>query len=793
MNALRILIVDDHPINLKLLRAELETEGHTVLEAANGAEALALLDRERVDVVVSDILMPVMDGYRLCYEIRRSDRHRNLAFIAYTATYLSPSDEKLTLDLGADKYIRKPAPIEELTRAIREALSNPRRQPTATIDDAGTLKEYSERLVRKLEEKNIELGRANERLELQSAALATTADAIVITDANGVILWINPAFTTVTGYTADEAIGQSPRILKSGAHSEAFYRGFWQTIRSGRTWRGEFTNRRKDGSICYDMHTVTPVRDAHGTVTHFVGIMHDVTDRKRAENELRESERRIREMLDNLQLVSIMLDRDGRVLYCNGYFLELTGWRRQDVEGGDWFDRFVPDERRAELRAVFAALLAGRREATHFTNEIVTRSGERRLMHWNNSVLRSPTGEAIGTASVAEDITERRKLEEQVLRAQRMESIGTLAGGIAHDLNNLFMPILMGAEMIRRLPHLNESSLRAVDNIQLSVKRGKDLVKQVLLFARGSETARRPTRLADIVEEIRNIIASTFPKNVIFLTTIPDVIPPVMADPTQLNQVLLNLCVNARDAMPSGGQLTISASKMPVGRQYAATHGGGKEGSYVLVEVADTGMGMPRDVLDRIFEPFFTTKEIGQGTGLGLSTVQGIVRSHGGFIDVSSEPGKGSIFRVFLPTHAEPAAVADTTEGDPFPRGHGEVILVVDDEASIRTMTSESLEAFGYAVLTAENGAEALSVFARERATIAAIVTDVMMPIMDGVALAAEVRRADPALPIVATSGGEGKDMERAMAAGASHFLSKPYTIDLLLNALSQALRKKAR
>ncbi|HSY49930.1 MAG TPA: response regulator [Thermoanaerobaculia bacterium] len=294
MKPLNILIVDDQPINLKLLKAQLEAEGHAVLEAANGAEALAVLDRREVDVIVSDILMPVMDGYRLCYEVRRREGLRELPFIIYTSSYVSPSDEKLSLDLGADRYLRKPASSAVLMRAIEEAISSPRHQPATALDATDVLKEYSERLVTKLEKKNTELLAAVSQLSLLGTALETTADAAIITDAAGVILWVNTAFTTTTGYTAEEAIGKTPRILKSGLQSEEFYREFWKTIRDGQPWLGEFANRRKDGTIYYDAHTVTPVRGADGSITHFVGVMHDVTERKRAEELLRESELAVR-------------------------------------------------------------------------------------------------------------------------------------------------------------------------------------------------------------------------------------------------------------------------------------------------------------------------------------------------------------------------------------------------------------------------------------------------------------------------------------------------------------------
>lgn len=917
MKPLNILIVDDQPINLKLLRAELEAENHIVFEATNGQEGLAVLDRQQIDVIISDIFMPVMDGYRFCYEVRKSERHRGIPFIVYTSTYLSPSDEKLSLDLGADRYLRKPASVEEIKQTIAEVLDTPRRQPTAVIDATDVLKEYNAGLVSKLEKKNIELSSAMGLLTLQSTALETTADAMLITDADGVILWINAAFTTATGYTPEEVIGQTPRILKSGLQAEEFYRRFWETIRGGHTFRGEFINRRKDGTIYYDEHTVTPVCAADGTVTHFVGVMHDITERRRAEEELRhanaqlrqfldhspavlyalrvegerivprftsenitrllgfeaeealsyewwlsqlhdddreraagsiartltdgssshqyrlrhkdgrylwiedqqrlvrdeqgapteivgvwtditdrkhaeeelhDTERRFRDMLDNLELISIMLDQEGRILYCNGYFLRLTGWLREEVIGADWFERFLPPDSADEMRNVFLSLLKDGKEVRHYTNEIITRSGEQRLIQWNNSHLYSKTGEVIGVASIAEDITERAKLEKQLFRAQRLESLGTLAGGIAHDLNNLLLPILMGVTLLKRFDP-NEASMKAIDNIERSVKRGSELVKQVLLFARGGQTSREPVLLGDIVREVQAIITSTFPKDVTLETVIAEDVHPVTGDATQLTQVLLNLCVNSRDAMPHGGLIVISARNQVLTDSEALLHGA-KGGPYAVLEVSDTGEGMSKETVDLIFDPFFTTKEVGSGTGLGLSTVQGIVSNHGGFVAVSSTAGEGSTFTVYLPAREpqteEATLLAETSYP---PQGNGELILLVDDDASVLSITQQTLEEFGYRVLTAVDGAQAIGVFSRQHEEIALVLTDMAMPVIDGFALIAALNRIGRDVRIIATTGNpSAATMTKIARSGVAHTLIKPYTADHLLRTIAGVL-----
>jgi PAS domain S-box-containing protein len=918
MTPLNILIVDDQPINLRLLRAELEAEGHTVVEASNGEEGLALLDREHIDVIISDILMPVMDGYRFCHEVRRNTKHRDLPFIVYTSTYLSPSDEKLSLDLGADRYLRKPAPVEEIKQTIADVLAAPRRQPTAVFDSTDVLKEYNAGLVAKLEKKNIELSSAMNLLTLQTTALETAADAMLITDAEGVILWVNPAFTAATGYKAEEAIGQTPRILKSGLQDEASYRQFWETIRSGRTFRGEFINRRKDGTIYYDEHTVTPVPAADGTITNFVGVMHDITerrhaeeqlrdanaqlrefldhspavlyalrvegkkivprfasenisrllgfetsdalnyewwteqlhegdreraaasiaqtltdgssrneyrlrhkdgtyrwvednqrlvrdaegrpaeivgvwtditDRKHAEDELHETERRFREILDNLELISIMLDDEDRLIYCNDYFLRLTGWSREEAIGTDWFEAFLPAEHRDEMRQAYARLLSHSHYERHYTNEIVTRTGERRLIQWNNSLLYSATNDVVGVASIAEDITDRIQLEKQLFRAQRLESLGTLAGGIAHDLNNLLLPILMGVTLLKRFGP-NAASMQAIDNIERSVKRGSDLVKQVLLFARGGQTSREPVRLGEVVREIQAIITSTFPKDMTLETAIAKDVHAVTGDATQLTQVLLNLCVNSRDAMPHGGHILISARNHALSDTEALLHGAVAGSVYAVLEVADTGEGMSKEIIDLIFDPFFTTKEVGNATGLGLSTVQGIVSSHGGFVAVSSTPGEGSTFTVYLPARHAPAEVAaPPVDTSPAPQGNGELILIVDDDASVLSITQQTLETFGYRALAAEDGAQAIGLFSRQHEEIALVLTDMAMPVIDGYALIAALNRIGRDVRVIATTGNSSAAaMAKITRSGVADVLTKPYTADHLLRTIAAAL-----
>lgn len=381
-----------------------------------------------------------------------------------------------------------------------------------------------------------------------------------------------------------------------------------------------------------------------------------------------------------------------------------------------------------------------------------------------------------------------------MFRAQRLESIGTLASGIAHDLNNILTPILAVAQLLPlKFPDVYEQDNHLLEILENSAKRGADLVKQVLSFARGVEGKRMALQLKHLIREVVKILKETFPKSVeVYIDIAPD-LWLVSGDGTQLHQVLMNLCVNARDAMLNGGTLSICAENLLIDENYARMHLEAKTGPYTVTTVSDTGVGIPREVLDRIFEPFFTTKEQGKGTGLGLSTVIGIVKSHGGFVNVYSEVGSGTSFKIYLPAvqemEAQPAQEVEILAGQ------GELILVVDDEPAIRDITTTALETYNYKALTASDGIEAVAVYAEHREEISLVLTDMMMPEMDGITTIRTLQKINPQVKIIAVSGLVSNDkLSQAASFGVKTFLSKPYTarellttINLVLTAQSQA------
>lgn len=415
-------------------------------------------------------------------------------------------------------------------------------------------------------------------------------------------------------------------------------------------------------------------------------------------------------------------------------------------------------------------------------------AGEIRWIAVKSSLFCDQTGQPVRMIGIHMDITEKKQLEAQFLRAQRLESLGTLASGIAHDLNNILTPILAVVQLLPlKLPNLNNNTQQLLKTLESSAQRGADLIKQILSFARGVEGKRVNLQIHHLLYEIEQIIHQTLPKSIDIHSNIPANLWTISGDTTQLHQVFMNLCVNARDAMPEGGNLQIIAQNFLVDEQYARMHIDAKVGAYVVVTVADSGMGIPPEILHRVFDPFFTTKEVGKGTGLGLSAVLGIVKSHGGFIDVQSEVNKGSVFKVFLPAIESP--IQETGHDLELLTGQQELILVVDDEAAITEITKTTLETYNYRVLTANDGIEAIALYAEYKDEIAGVLMDIMMPTMDGTTIIPLLHRLNPNVYVLAMSGLNSTEVvSQVQKLGFQGFLSKPFTTKELLWALYKGL-----
>jgi PAS domain S-box-containing protein len=612
--------------------------------------------------------------------------------------------------------------------------------------------------------------------------LEAAPDAMVVVNQRGEIVLLNLQAEKQFGYRRDELVGQKVKNIIPDGFAERLVAddlrsaedALAQQIGAGI----ELTGRRKNGSDFPIEIMLSPLESADGILV--TAAIRDITERKQAEQKLLEQAN-----LLNLAQDAIMVrGMDDRIEFWNRGAEHLYGWSAEEVRGqpsSDFLDYEKPVKILAERTLLETGAWSG--ECRHLTKQ-----GDAVIVRSRWTLVRDEDGRPKAKLIITTDVTEQKKLETHLLRAQRLESIGTLASGVAHDLNNILTPILMCTEVLRQQPSEKDAA-SSIALIEESARRGATVVKQVLTFARGIEGERVVIKPGHLIQEMIDIAQNTFPKTIEILSRYPNDLWSIKGDPTQLHQVLLNLSVNARDAMFNGGRLTLAAENFDVDENYATMMPGAKPGPHVMLRVTDTGRGMPRAMIDKIFDPFFTTKEVGKGTGLGLSTTLGIVKSHGGFISVYSEPGKGTTFKVFLPATVMREDLQQSETSVVPIQGNGELILVVDDEPNILGVTKMILEKHRYDVASASDGPEALAIFAQQMQAISLVLTDLSMPYMDGIALVRSLKKMRPNLSIVASTGqGEQAAVAELQSLGVNNFLTKPYNTERLLATLDDTL-----
>jgi PAS domain S-box-containing protein len=615
---LRVLILEDCEADAKLMVRELCQAGFdlTWQRVQTESDFLAQLDLAP-EVILSDFSMPQLDA--LCALRVLHQRGPDIPFLIVSGT-ISGEVAVATMQEGADDYLLKDR-LERLGPAVRNALEKHR---LCRAEHQAVL-----------------------QMRLQATAMAAVANAIVITDRQGTILSVNPAFTTITGYTEGEVLGRNPRILKSGRQDEAFYRTLWQTILAGTVWRGELVNRRKDGSLYDEEQTITPVRNDRNEITHFVGIKQDITERKR--------------------------------------------------------------------------------------------------------------------------------LEEQYRQAQKMEAIGQLAGGVAHDFNNLLSIINGYGELLLSQLPAGKPTRDLVRQILAAGNRAATLTRQLLALSRKTLVVPKVLDLKAVVADLEKMLHRVIREDVRLVVVSDPEVAAVKADPGQIEQVLMNLVVNAHDAMPQGGQLTIEVRNTEQDESYARNYLDARPGPHVLLAVSDTGCGMDQATMARIFEPFFSTKGE-RGTGLGLATVHGIIKQSGGHVTVHSEVGQGSTFKVYLPRVEEKPSSGKSHPGIAVVQRGCETVLLVEDEDGVRTLARHILERCGYTVLEACDGAEAVWSAGQHQGRIDLLLTDVVMPGMSGRQVAEHLAARHPETRVLFLSGYTDDAVVRhGIIEGEAAFLQKPF------------------
>jgi len=605
------------------------------------------------------------------------------------------------------------------------------------------------------------------------------------------ILYVSPAVERIWGRPAEDfyknpSLWQDPSLWLAGVHPEdrARVKVAFEAWVGGKNSRFEEEYRvvRPDGSISWLLDSGTLIRARDGQVYRLSGIAKDITARRDAEDQLREQAA----LLDKARDAIIATDLDRRIAYWNASAERIYGWEASDV-----FGRNLQSLELGHVPARFAMAC----------NEVVSKGewrgafslcakdGRSVQIETTWSLVRDASGAPVSILMIDSDVTEKKLMESQVLRADRMDSIGMLAGGVAHDLNNVLSPILMGAGVLRM--NVRDAGMgRIIESIERSALHGAALVKQLLTFARGGDGVRQEVNLAELIDDVHTILRQSLPMRIEISINVALDIHPIHADGTQIKQTLLNLGINARDAMPANGRLDLKAGNILVDEDFARRHPGAQAGPHVRVSVTDTGMGIPAALIEKIFDPFFTTKGMGKGTGLGLSTVLGIVKSHGGFVTVRSEEGRGTEFALYLPAMLAPPPPSALSANPFLPLGRDERVLVVDDEEPMREALRLVLEQSGYRVVVASDGAHGLEAFDRQPDEIAALVTDLAMPSLSGDRLIVAIRERRPRLPVVAISGFVKPSVERALSEldPAVPILAKPVSSETLLAALERAL-----
>jgi PAS domain S-box-containing protein len=967
----RMLVVDDVAANRFLLREILESSEYVVEEAADGVEALAVLDRLPVAVVISDALMPNMDGFRLCLELRKNPKFERLPVVIYTSTYNSAGDRALAEKVGANAYLVKPAPREAILATITEAVHAAETRPVGPApvlsDEFNVIKRYNAALVSKLEERNDDLSRVVAELreagEFSRQIISGAREGIAVFDRELRYLVFNPDMEEIMEAKAFDRLGQRIEDATASEQTLELIGRLRRALRGEVVHSGDRFLTRPSGTGVWIVSRSSPLRNTQGQITGVISLVTDITERKRTENALRESEAQFRQVVENINEVFLITDlKKNAMIYVSPAYEAIWGRTVESLyanplqwvdaihpadrkrvlaaaqvrqNGGDYDEVYrihrpdessrwihersfpvrdadgnifrlvgtaedITDRKRAEIRASVQHIVTGvlsegapllstakrllevlcrdfdwvigdfwaidRSTRTLRCVEIwhppepeflpfaeTTRltafaAGvglpglvwKEKSPQWlgdletNPTFLRRAAAAALGlrsalalpiklreevygvveffsTRSRAPDeglldllagfgtqigqFIERKQLEDQFRQAQKMEAIGTLAGGIAHDFNNVLAAITGYTELAKMQMAENTEAREYLQSVSVASGRAVDLVRQILAFSRVQEQQRKRMQLWPIVDEALKLLRATIPTTIEFDISLDRRAPAVLGDPTQIHQIMMNLATNAAHAMKDRpGRLGVLLEQVEVGIDLAALHPGLRPGPYMRLGVSDTGHGMDAVTAGRIFDPFFTTKAPGEGTGLGLAVVHGIVRNHDGVITVYSQPGKGTQFHLYFPVH-----LADMDPGVPeepveTPRGNHERILLVDDEIPLALMGRKMLERLNYLVDSHTAPADALAAVLANPGDYDLVLSDLTMPGMTGVELARQISHLRPDLPIILITGYSATlTLEKVRALGVREILLKPLTLHALGEAIHRTLTPTAK
>jgi PAS domain S-box-containing protein len=812
-----ILVVDDHPVNRDFLATLLGCPGHTVLEASDGAKALVIARERHPDLVITDLVMPVMDGYEFVRELRGDPSLAATRVIFYTANYLRDEVEPMAAALGVRHVVSKPADPPALLALAEEALKEAAAELVRPMPEAAH-KEYLRTLSGKLADKVRELEAAQASLTGSEERFRSLAESCPIgifsLDSSGRVTYRNLRLKEICGQPADRASAVAWTDVLHPDDRERVVAMMSAAVEAGAPYRGRARLLWPTGELRWAEIRATPVPGDDGGLA-YVGTMEDLTEAVQAQSQREElqaelhaqrAEARFRGLIDAAPDAMVCVDSAGVIVLVNAQTERLFGYRREELAGQP-VEILVPDAIKAGHPVHRAGYLADPRPRVMGEGlELTARRRDGSTFRCEISLSTSDTGEGMLVMAAVRDVrerlelqaererlktqAERDRLERQLHQSQRLESLGQLAGGVAHDFNNLLAVIsnyaaFVAEDVASKAPQEEWRAVREdIGQIQRAAERAAGLTHQLLAFARRDVVQPRALNLNHVIEGVEQLLLRTLGEHVELSTGLAAGLRPVLADPGQIEQILVNLAVNARDAMPGGGKLMVDTA----GTNIDADHAGLSPGRYVSLTVSDTGTGMPQDVIDHAFEPFFTTKPKGEGTGLGLATVYGIVTQLGGGVQIFSKPALGTTFTILLPETSQPAQETPPTPSTAF-GGASETVLVVEDEPAMREVTRRILTRHGYQVLTASNGRDAVEVAAAWTGNLDVLVTDVIMPYMLGKEAAEQIRTLHPAIKVLFMSGyTQGiLDTQGGLEAGIN-LIEKPFTEASLLAKLSEII-----
>jgi PAS domain S-box-containing protein len=799
----KILIVEDHAESRYLLEQLLSSRGHQVAAAENGQEGLRLAREDPPDVIISDIMMPVMNGFKLCCEIKKDPDLRQTPFIFYTATFVDEDDRKLAMSLGASRFVVKPSEGDAFIRILDDVLKEHQNGilpvPEGPMEDQETLVEmYENSLTRKLAEtveklqderqaliqSERRLKEAQELAHIGHWELDLKAGSLQWSDELYRILGVKPRAFDPSYKTllTMEVIHPEDRAGVIKAHKESLSKKTSCNI--------EYRLLLKDGTVKYVNERFQTIFDDEGMPACAMGTVQDITERREAEAALKEAESLYRIHFENVSDVIYSIDHELKLINISPSVERLLGYRPEELIGRSIQElNIVAPESMEQAISDAARILDGERipavEYRFMAHDGTVRWGE---------VSGAPLireGHVTAMISVARDITERKeaeaerqRLEAQLLQAQKLEAVGRLAGGVAHDFNNLLTVILGYGEMVMEDLNPDHPHHSLLADIRDAGNRARNLTRQLLAFSRKQVLDVHVVDANDLVRGFERLMRRVIGEDVLLKLALHDHPALVKADISQLEQVLMNLAVNARDAMPEGGVLTIETGVTALEEDDVSDKSGFDPGPYVVIGVSDTGVGMDSQILGQIFEPFFTTKESDRGTGLGLATSYGIVKQHGGDIYVYSEPGQGTIFKVYLPVASEEQAPEPRVIERPKAKMGTGAILVVEDDPQVLRLAGDLLKAAGYEVLQAAGPDEALEQAGSHEGPIDLILADVILPGMKGPDMVEKVLKIHPHARVVFMSGYS----EEVIAHKGILFLPKPFTVRGLREKVAEAL-----